>query len=106
MSGIIKYWIPRNRYYELKYFCLQYPHFKELIARKDITSDIREGCMKAIYIIESSVCDVNCNFPDILLKSVTEGTTYKKLKCNVPTEEEFFDAYRKFFYFLSKKKGV
>lgn len=108
MSGNIKYWIPKNRYYELKYFCLQYFHFKDLVERKNVSEAIKEGAQKAIYNIESSIQDVNCTFDDILLKAITDGIAYSKFPKDVkmPPEDAFFDAYRKYFYFLSKKKGI
>lgn len=102
MTNKIKYWLPKNRYYELKYYCLQYFHFKELLTRKDVSSDIKEGAAKAVYNIESAIIDTNCEFPNMLLKSITEGISYSKLPGILPPEDEFFDAYRKFFYFLSK----
>lgn len=112
MSGI-KYWLPKNRYYELKYFCFQYPHFKELINKDNVSETVKEGVSKAIFNIENAIQDVNCDFPEFLLQVITTGKAYSKFASEktegdtkIPTSDEFFDAYRKYFYFLSKRKGI
>lgn len=108
MAGNIKFWIPKNRFYELKYHCLQYFHFKDLVSRKDVGAAVKEGAAKAIFNIENAVQDVNCTFPGLILEAVTKNIDYSKLlkRPDMPSKEDFEDAYRKFFYFLSKRRGI
>lgn len=108
MTKNIKFWIPKNRYYELRYHCLQYFHFKDLVSRKDVSEAVKEGAEKAIFNIENAAQDVNCAFPGLILEAVTKNLDYPKLPSYdpMPSKDDFLDAYLKFFYFLSKRKGI
>lgn len=105
----------KNRYLELKYYCLQYDYWKTMV-----TTMAANGCpltdekiLRASinqYNVENSALCVNCEFTDILLDCVTHGVSYKKLKAKyedrMPDKDTFSGIYRAFFYFLDKYKGI
>ena len=128
LSNKSKYWIPKHRYYELKHYCLQYPHWKELYGRLELkmaehpeiksTSPgkpverialIRAEVKKAMELVERCCKDA---FPELylsLLLAVTEGRTYEQLQASVQipcSRDMYYDRYRKFFYILSQRRGL
>lgn len=125
-----RWWIPKYRFLELKYFCLQYPEWKreaaELIRRNsgviqneikkqvefsDPTGDmaIRLGCLNSkIALVEEIGFTVDKEIGEYVLKAVTEGVSFIKLKTlyEIPCERDmYYDRYRKFFYLLDKMRG-
>ena len=107
----INFFIPKNRYYELKYFSLQYKHWKKVSENENLTKAEQTAAAVAIYKIENAIQQVNCVFDyKILMDCVTNGASYKhlveKYGAVMPSKEVFYDAYRKYFYFLNKLKGV
>lgn len=124
-----KYYISKYRYYELKYFCLQYPEWKkellecqeEIVATSSIilkrkekrledrVSEIairKNSLERKINIIVSSIQETDPYLQNWLLKAVTEGISYVTLKVllQIPCGKEmFYDRYHKFFWILSCK---
>ncbi len=115
MKEIIpNFWLPKNRYYELKYHCLQYEYWNKIISSARTISDEESvnyhRSLVNRYHLEKSILSVNCSFHDILTDCVTHGLSYKKLQekygSDMPDKTTFYDAYRAFFYFLDKAKGI
>lgn len=121
-----KYWIPKPRYYELKYFCLQYPSWKQAYAALDslskrpadlavfsktnVCSDPTSKCVESriyfyerICMIETACKSTDNGLADYILKGVTEGISYEqlKIKYNIPCcRDTYYKLYRKFFWLL------
>lgn len=112
MAEKINFYLPKNRYLELKYFCRQYEYWRYLISNPDkCPGDINMDALKnAVYMVEKAAYSTNCEFIPMLLHKVTRGGSYESLAekypIDPPSMEEFVDAYKKFFYFLSKEKGI
>lgn len=123
-----KHHMEKNRYLELKYFCLQYPIWKKahegllgLSAKGDILVQIsgisdpvarcaeaREFYAKRISMVEECCRLVAPKFFDTLLVGVTEGSSYDILasKGVLPVSRaEYYSAYRLFFWLLSSKRA-
>jgi len=123
------WWIPRQRYYELKHFCLQYPEWKRALEYLDghqyqaeltdipktktnitidVTSDVaivRESLSKRIDMIELAAEKAGADLSSYILKSITEGIPYSILRSRnaIPCcRNEYYDKYRKFFWILDK----
>ena len=125
-----KYWIDRNRYYELKYFCLQYPLWKkaseELINVRTSSIDLvrtSDGLVRdyialcaeerSLYldrmgVIEKAARDADSYLASYILKAVTEGHsfTYLESMLEIPcSRDTYYDRYRKFFWLLDQYKN-
>lgn len=124
-----KYYISKYRYYELKYYCLQYPEWKkelseceEKIVRtsslilskrekslEDRVSEIairKNSLEEKIEAIVSSCKLADCSIWNFLLIAVTEGVswTYLSTALRMPASKDmYYDRYHKFFYILSRK---
>lgn len=125
------YYIDRNRYLELKYFCMQYPmwikayhHLDGLMASPDGVAFVRRRNKSAgdptakvadaavefarkITMVEKAAFEANEILAKILIKGVTEGLSYDKLRASydVPCGRDmYYDYYRKFFWILSKMR--
>lgn len=118
------YYISKERYYELKHFCLQYhdyahrialqrneSHFKPFsdISRRSTQLSDKTGSIaveNALYggymkMIEDCCNDAGGDISKWLFKSVTEGKSFTVL--DPPCcKEYFYIRYRKFFYLLDK----
>lgn len=104
------YYVSKERYYELKHFCLQYKDYKKHIAEgesfkgKDKTATIAVNNVFYGHYID--IIDECCNKAgeDIYIwlhKAVTEGKSYATL--NPPCSKEYFYLrYRAFYYLLDK----
>lgn len=130
LSENSRYFITRHRYYELKHFCLQYPHWQkqyillsgygrkpELYPRvnhsniDDPTARIAEE--KAYYsnrmdTVKKAATETDEILGDYILKAVTEGLSYDvlKLRLNIPCgKDTYYDLYRRFFWLLDKRRG-
>lgn len=125
-----KYWISKHRYYELKHFCLQYPEWLRLwneleIAMKahkldalpgtDVSDPTAKLAMKraevqrAINMVRLSAYEASRELASYILKAVTEGIPFNRLQTmyDMPCGKDmYYDAYRKFFWFLSQRKGI
>ena len=123
------WWISRQRYYELKHFCLQYPEWKKQIryldglqsqapysqipktATNDISDPVakvailRSGLTRKIDIVEEAARQAGEDLSVYILESITEGLSYsvllakRRIPCN---KNEYYDIYRKFFWILDK----
>ena len=123
------FWIPKQRYYELKHFCLQYPNWKMQLKLidgyqhqaeytdipKTITNDIldpvarvageRERVLRWVSIVEKAAELAGADLAKYILKGITEGVSYSILVMKMPVpcnRNEFYDRYRKFFWVLDK----
>lgn len=124
-----KYWIDKNRYYELKYFCLQYPFWKKAYAAIDgfskhsleiigiqpgLHSDPTARCVEAkelylrkISTVEQAAIEADAELYVYILQAVTEGLSYEMLKVRLEipcSRDTFYDRYRKFFWLLNKAR--
>ena len=131
ISNKSKWYISRERYYELKHFCLQYPIWVK--AEQAITAmaenrldgikvqtsgyvDILERCrqqsewyLERIRLVERCCEMAGKESKDILLKGVTEGLTYDKLYMRykvVISRDEYYKVYRYFFYLLNESQKL
>ena len=125
-----KYWLPKERYYELKHFCLQYPEWKKRYLELDgsashspsLDTKVDGGYISdptASYVeerlyyrdrmtmVEVAAKDAFDDLGIFLLKSVTQGISYECLRAqeNVPCcKEVWYAAYRRFFWLLDKAR--
>lgn len=124
-----KYWISKHRYYELKYFCLQYPLWKKAyelldglkicsydllyLSRIDPT-DLTGKCVeeRSVYfermrLVEKASIEADPYLASYILKAVTEGRsyTYMKTTLDMPCSRDmYYDRYRRFFWLLDKAR--
>lgn len=118
------YNISREKYNELKYYCMQYNEKRQELQRgyglRAVVNDgLPKGNMsgkpteqaavkhimlqKDIELIEQTVIEAGPDIYPWLLKNVTEGIGYEYL--NVPINRtDFYGARRYFFYLLSLKR--
>lgn len=120
-----KYNISSARYRELKYFCLQYEEWKSLLALEtsalkavlisdmpsshgisDLTELIgikRAEVSEKCSMIEQTAIEANSEIYAYIIKNVTQEISYEYM--DVPCgRRQFYEARRKFFYILSKKR--
>lgn len=120
------YGISKNRYKELKAFCLQYDEKKEKISYGLRASQgggggkfstgsptERQALNNAVYakdiqIIEAAAVKVNKAIWQYILKSVTQDLAYEYIMYDeklgkIPVGKTDFYAYRKLFYFFLDK---
>lgn len=121
-----EYWISKERYYELKHFCLQYDDWKKVLLslnsltskqdnsyttnRKYRTSPVerlallRSGYLEKINMIDDAANKADPEISKYLLLAVTKNISCSSLitKYQMPCgKDKFYEAYRKFFYYLS-----
>lgn len=123
------YWIPKEKYYELLYFSRQYNTMRQ--EKRDLlrtypsigtseyvmTSDISDPVIKAavraeelsakMKLIEDTVMEAGPDIYKWLLIGVTTDYSYNYLakKLSMPAGKDlYYDRYRKYFYYLSKKR--
>lgn len=125
-----KYWIDKNRFYELKYFCLQYPLWKKAytllegfkvysydlsgVTGSGSPSDPTGDCVeeRSIYfermkLVEEVARETDPYLASYILKAVTEGLSFTYLQSilEIPcSRDTYYDRYRKFFWILSKRR--
>lgn len=125
-----KYYIDKHRHYELKHFCLQYPHWKKVYSEfsdpsiplstieRAPTSNLpgdptaKRAIMKAHYakriqLIENAAKAADIYLYEYILKAVTENLSYTHLKSrlDIPCSRDmYYDRYRRFFWLLSKSR--
>lgn len=126
ISTTKKYHINKERFYELKHFCLQYPEWKKKYLNlsgymssnpmneirscnvADITANCaidREFYSKRITMIQQCSEAADHELANYILKAVTEELSYEYLKgmLDIPCcRKTYYDRYRKFFYILDK----
>ena len=123
-----EYWLPKNRYYELKYFCLQYPYWKyvcnsidsytkigysgkknDKVSQTEIAVNYRELYLKNIKLVERVAYLTDNIISRYLLIGVTENLSYDKLivRYRIPCcRKYYYELYRKFFYILSYSQNL
>jgi len=125
-----RWYIDKHRYYELKYFCLQYRNWKKAYSELDGStlrqpthdihikrsslSDPTVGIAVAkvyyrdmIELVERTAEETDNLLNEYILKGVTEGVSYDYLftVMEIPCgRETYYDRYRKFFWLLDKNK--
>lgn len=123
-----EYWIPRDRYYELQHFCLQYPSWVEFCREADSTSkirldkalprkiyghsdpvlyvvELRERYFSYIHIVEAAADETDISIAKYLLKDVTEKRAYTYLHgvMQMPCgRTAYYILRRKYFWILDK----
>lgn len=122
-----KYWIDKRRYYELKYFCLQYPLWKRAYEDLDpvkvstyelvrtpsgtfsdpvaLCAAEREVYFNRMCHVEKAARDTDPFLTSYILKAVTEGHSYDYLysRLEIPcSRDTYYDRYRKFFWLLDQ----
>lgn len=123
------WWIPRQRYYELKHFCLQYPDWQIMLKMldgrqyqsvladmpktqtneiRDIVGDeavIRASLSRRVAMVERAAREAGGKFSEYILKGITEGIPYVVLRTQLTIpccKNDYYDMYRKFFWVLDK----
>ena len=122
------YYISQNRYLELKYFCLQYPVWKEAYESltelgenrpfkysakikapyKDTTARIalaKKHFSERMELVQKCAIEADEEISDYILESVTEGKSYDKLyqQHMIPiSRNSFYERRRRFFWLLNK----
>lgn len=125
-----KYWIPKNRFYELKYFCLQYPLWKYAyeqldglyicsydlsnVSKSNIPGDPIGNCVEErtryferMHAVERAAVEADPYLASYILKAVTEGHsfTYLKSRLEIPcSRDTYYDRYRRFFWLLDQSR--
>lgn len=125
-----QYWIDKNRYYELKYFCLQYPLWKKeyelldgyygrpigaevysrlnsIIDPTHKTVEIRSLYFNQMQTVEQATLEADPYLASYILKAVTEGHSYNYLKARLEipcSRDMYYDRYRRFFWLLDQKR--
>lgn len=123
------YYIERERYYELKHFCRQYPIWKKAYAALDGLSkrpadlealrssqkgdptvrcvEARDAYASKIEMVEKCAKETTSDLYSYLMSYVTKGDAYSVLKVrdHIPCcKDVFYDIVRKFFWLLSKTR--
>lgn len=124
------YYIPGNRYHELKYFCLQYPVWKkayesltslsarpydlERIRKSGISNPTANCAESKAYFSErmkmvwDAAQETDKVIGQYILRGVTKGLSYDSINADtrIPcSRAEYYQLYRKFFWILDKKRG-
>lgn len=123
------YYIPKQRYYELKHFCLQYRDWKRALVRitgwksaPESTGAIvnatpanpteQLALLRAFYscrveMVERCANECDPVLAPYILQGVTEGISYEALRLKgCPCCKDIYYAnYRRFFWLLSKERG-
>lgn len=124
------YWIEKYRYFELKYFCRQYPIWKKsadsllgLQRNKDATDIFvasgvsnptekaviaRDEYLRKMELVEKAADELDTGIRSYILKGVCEGVSYDIIRANTAIpycRETYYTAYRRFFSTLNKLRG-
>ena len=114
-----QFWLPKNRYYELKYFCLQFWDWQKRRAQLDgmATRENRDPTeSEAIERAELSekiqkvmtCCKLAAHqYDDYMLTGVTKGLSYDTMaakKVLPMSRDAYYVLYRKFFWLLDSSR--
>ena len=108
-----KYWISKHRFYQLYYFCLQWPEkLDRLQELEEDFSPSADGERKQIgvymSILTSSAEEASPLYAKAILRKVTsEGTTFHQLKNEMNlscTSGQFGSLIHRFYWLLSQKE--
>lgn len=121
-----KWWIDRERYYELKHFCLQYQGWCRIVRELDglrcrsvvgtvfsrtnrsPVEDIvmeRDRYLHKVEMLKRATDEADPVIGSYILRGVTEGLSYDllKMKTDIPCGKDvYYDLYRKFFWILDQ----
>ena len=126
-----RWWIPKYRYLELKYFCLQYPMWKreyaDILASLNYSSSGSEiknqiefidrtadaairlnNLNSKISLVGTIANEIDPEIGDYIFKAVTDNLSFVNLKMRyeIPCERKmYYDRYRKFFWSLDKNRN-
>lgn len=129
LSKTNRWWLPKYRYMELRYFALQYPGWKRQYAElsgnvglasrnpsdlylngskiADRTAEIairKKILFDYMHMVERAAIEADPVLGPYVLAAVTEGLTFVELKSmyDIPCERDmFYDRRRKFFWVLN-----
>lgn len=129
ISSKKRYWISKERYYELKHFCMQYKEWKKLYLElseasfpgsvvkrtyradlSDLTSEkaiILCSLHKKMALVEDTAKKADIGLWNYIFEAVTENRSYVYLDTvmHIPCSKDlYYDRYRKFFWLLSFEK--
>lgn len=123
-----KYHISRQRYYELKHFCMQYHEWKEAVKAIDCypridngeyivigdvahpvekCMELREGYLYKIKLIEDIAKAADSDIWQFIIIGITEGVAYEFLysRLDIPCSKDYYyDRYRRFFWLLDRAR--
>ena len=126
-----KYWIPKNRYFELKYFCKQYDYWKDILAYLDgygrdygkmlIFDKNRNlkkspgenfGILRARYsskidMIDRTVKNTDPIIGKYILQGLLEDKSYTvmRAKIDIPCGRDYYyEAFRRFMWLLDTER--
>lgn len=125
------YYISKERFYELKHFCLQYNDWKKILlsletlnfngripefltTNKYKTSPVeriviaREHYRERINMIEEAALLADDEISDFIIMAVTRNLSCVALinKYDMPCgKDKFYNSYRKFFWYLSQARN-
>lgn len=125
-----KYWISKERYYELKHFCLQFNDWLKMynaLSDSRISTSVtvlsgfkgipgnpteKIAIAKAHYkdrldMVENAAKAADPEIWSYILKAVTDDVSCSTLICkyDMPCgKDKFYAAYRRFFYYLSSNR--
>lgn len=123
------YWIPEERYYELRTFCKNYDLWKAALADIDTFAGHSGSCISVcrsidrysveqkamlrkamadrIELVDGCARDCDESIGRYILEATTQGLSYddicKRHDLDV-NRAEYFDKYRRFYYLLSERK--
>lgn len=128
-----EYHLEKNRYLELKNFCLQYDWWKKQLAYYDnllkaytpwdciemkqcgehsdpVVQKViqRERYLTWINMVEKVACELETAGYNYVLLGVTQGVSYDILaaRYNIPySRNYYYDLQRKFYWLLDKERG-
>lgn len=123
------YSIEKEKYYELKHFCLQYPSWrkertrlinqsrdyqlKEHVSHSDIANPTEAIAMKLtelsdkMSLVENTAKEADGEIGQYILLVVTGVATYQYLKTRMQipfSRDAFYEVYRRFFWLLAQKR--
>ena len=124
------YFIPKNRYFELKYFCLQYDDWKRALhaitpygqSRLDIShftksgehsdptekiAEKRENYARRIEMVERAARETDPDLAEYILAAVTKDLPFAYLQTvmGIPcSSSTYYRYYHLFFWYLDKER--
>ena len=116
------YWMPKNRYYELKYFCLQFWDWQKqraildgLATKENRDPTEKEGIRRAslsdkIQMVMRCLDAATASVPEVyedLLYGVTKGISYDTMSAKKVISvgrEAYYNIYRLFFHVLDRTR--
>lgn len=130
ISAKNRYWLPKQRYYELYHFCLQYSEWKKNYLSLDghsaksgsvvehlcshetadptvVYAEARLYYRERIEMIESTAREAATDLYLPMLRAVTEGISYEHLNAQnrIPCcKDVWYTVYRRFFWLLDKAR--